>query len=115
MMTTRKPIISIMNLFALSTGFVLKPKRILAAFYRGCRSRNLYYLSDSLNDAQVEALRLDEITQSHLDIHPKIAYKPLRQMEFAAYLILSMIIHVAMLVAGKTLLVAERIKKAIWR
>lgn len=111
----RKPIISIMNLFALSTGFVLAPKRVIAAFYRGCRSKNLYYMSNSLHDGQVEALRLDQVSQSHLDIRPKIAYRPLRQMEFAAYLILSMIIHVAMLVAGKTLLVAEQIKKAIRR
>ena len=37
----RKPLISIMNLFALSTGFVLDRRRVTSAFYRGCKSKNL--------------------------------------------------------------------------
>ena len=44
----KKPLISIMNLFALSTGFILKPTRVIEAYYRGCRSKNLYYLYDTM-------------------------------------------------------------------
>jgi hypothetical protein len=49
----RKPIIAIMNLFALSTGFILEPKRVIAAFYRGCRSKNLYYTADNLQNLKL--------------------------------------------------------------
>lgn len=40
----KKPLISIMNLFALSTGYILSPDRVTKAFFRGCKSKNLYYL-----------------------------------------------------------------------
>src|SRR5215510_9187759 len=35
------PVLGVMNLIALSTGLVLRPKRMWKAFRRGCRSRNL--------------------------------------------------------------------------
>lgn len=106
----RKPLISIMNLFALSTGFVLQPKKVIQAFYRGCRSRNLYYLSDSMKDTDIDCLNLKEIKQQHLDIKSNIKYKWLRQIELIGYLFFSMIIHITMLIAGKCLLIAESIK-----
>ena len=109
----RKPIISIMNLFALSTGFILNPSRVIEAFYRGCRSKNLYYLSDGISEAEIDALNLNDIKSKHLEITQTIKYKPLRQIEFAGYLFFSMIIHVTMLVAGKALLTAEWIKNKI--
>jgi len=111
----RKPIISVMNLFALSTGFVLKPSQVIGAFYRGCRSRNLYYLSDSMQEEDVEKLNLHEVKQHHLDIKPTVRYKWLRQIELIGYLSISMIIHVMMLVAGKTLLIAEAVKNKLKR
>lgn len=106
----RKPIISIMNLFALSTGFILSPSKVFAAFHRGCRSKNLYYLSDAMTETEIDALNLNEIKTKHLEIRPTIKFKWLRQIEFIGYLFFSMLIHVAMLVAGKTLLTAEWIK-----
>jgi hypothetical protein len=109
----RKPLISIMNLFALSTGFVLKPKRVIDAFYRGCRSKNLYYLSNQINETDVENLNLDEIKVSHLDLNEKIKHKKLRQVEFIGYLFFSMIIHISMLIIGKMLLVAEGLKNKL--
>jgi hypothetical protein len=36
------PLLGMMNLIALSTGLFLEPRRMWAAFRRGCRSRNLY-------------------------------------------------------------------------
>jgi hypothetical protein len=111
----RKPLISVMNLFALSTGFVLKPKKVIDAFYRGCRSKNLYYLSDSMKDADIDNLNLQEIKQQHLEIKDRIKYKRLRQIELIGYLFFSMLIHITMLIAGKSLLIAESIKNKITR
>ncbi len=106
----RKPIISIMNLFALSTGFILSPSRVINAFYRGCRSKNLYYLSDTSTDDEIDILNLQEVNKLHLEIRETIKYKLLRQIEFIGYMFFSMLIHIAMLIAGKTLLIAESIK-----
>jgi hypothetical protein len=106
----RKPIIAIMNLFALSTGFILEPKRVIAAFYRGCRSKNLYYMADSMVESEVECLNLDEIRGNHLEIKEHVSYKWLRQIELIGYVFISIIIHVLMLVVGKTLLILEAMK-----
>ncbi|HTJ52962.1 MAG TPA: hypothetical protein VL443_26085 [Cyclobacteriaceae bacterium] len=111
----RKPIISIMNLFALSTGFILKPRRVINAFYRGCRSKNLYYLSSSMSENDIDNMDLNDVKKKHLEIKNKIDYKFLRQIEFIGYIIISMFIHVAMLFIGKSLLIAESIKLWIGR
>jgi hypothetical protein len=109
----RKPLISIMNLFALSTGFILSPAKVMAAFYRGCRSKNLYYLADGISEAGIDALNIDEMKATHLEILPDVKHKWLRNIEFSGYLFFSMIIHVIMLVAGKILLTAEWIKNQL--
>lgn len=109
----RKPIISVMNLFALSTGFVLSPSRVLKAFYRGCRSKNLYYKSNTITENEIDELNLTDVKKDHLEIREVIKYKWLRQIEFAGYVFLSMIIHIGMLVAGKMLLTAEWLKDKI--
>jgi len=109
----RKPLISVMNLFALSTGFILSPAKVIAAFYRGCRSKNLYYLADGISEAGIDALNIDEMKASHLEILPEVKYKWLRNIEFSGYLFCSMIIHVMMLVAGKILLTAEWVKNQL--
>lgn len=110
----RKPIISIMNLFALSTGFILEPKRVIAAFYRGCRSKNLYYMADNMTESDVEYLTLTDVRQGHLEIRKEIPYLRWRQFEFLGYVLISLVIHVVMLVIGKTLLVLEAIKNKIF-
>jgi hypothetical protein len=109
----RKPLISIMNLFALSTGFILSPTKVINAFYRGCRSKNLYYMADGLSEADIDALSLVEMKATHLEILPAVKYNWLRNIEFSGYIFGSMIIHVMMLVAGKMLLTAERIKNKL--
>jgi hypothetical protein len=109
----RKPLISVMNLFALSTGFILSPTKVINAFHRGCCSRNLYYMADGLSEADIDALNLAEMKSAHLEILPAVKYKWLRNIEFSGYIFGSMIIHVMMLVAGKTLLTAEWIKNKL--
>lgn len=106
----RKPIISIMNLFALSTGFILSPSRVIEAFHRGCRSKNLYYLSGSMTDSEIDSLDLNTIKNEHLEIKEKIKYKVFRQIEFTGYLFFSMFIHVFMLIAGKMMIMIEWLK-----
>ncbi|CAI9687545.1 hypothetical protein HZQ11_09165 [Elizabethkingia anophelis] len=109
----RKPIVSVMNLFALSTGFILSPAKVTSAFYRGCRSRNLYYMAESVSEAEIDAIDFTDIKSGHLEIKQNIKYKFLRQVEFSGYLFISMLIHVFMLIASKALLIAESIKKKI--
>lgn len=109
----RKPIISIMNLFALSTGYILSPSKVTNAFYRGCRSKNLYYLSDGMEESLIDQLNLNEVKTTHLEILPAVRYPYLRTIEFYGYLTLSMIIHVFMLIAGKSLLIAESVKNKL--
>jgi len=111
----RKPLISIMNLFALSTGFILSPSRVINAFYRGCRSKNLYYLSNMMKESEIDQLSLEMVKANHLEIFPNIKLKLLRQMEFAGYIFFSMIIHAGMLFAGKSLLIAESVKERFFK
>lgn len=109
----RKPIISIMNLFALSTGYILSPSKVTNAFYRGCRSKNLYYLSDGMEESLIDQLNLNQVKTTHLEILPAVRYSYLRTIEFYGYLSLSMVIHVFMLMAGKSLLIAESLKNKL--
>lgn len=109
----RKPLISVMNLFALSTGYILSPSKVTRAFYRGCRSRNLYYLANGLNESAVDQLDVDKLQVGHMEILPAVRYKWLRSIEFGGYLAISMVIHVLMLLAGKSLLIAENIKNRL--
>jgi hypothetical protein len=109
----RKPLISIMNLFALSTGFILSPRKVIDAFYRGCRSKNLYYMSDQMQEEDIDKLSLINLKANHLEILPQVRYKWLRQLELIGYLSMSMVIHVGMLVAGKSLLIAESVKNKL--
>lgn len=109
----RKPIISLMNLFALSTGFILNPRRVTNAFYRGCKSRNLYYLSGKMTSEEIDRISLHEVSKTHLDIRSDVKYKWLRQAEFAGYITISLIIHLFMLVAGKLMIWIDQFKKKI--
>jgi hypothetical protein len=109
----RKPLISVMNLFALSTGFILSPRKVIDAFYRGCRSKNLYYMSDQMQEEDIDKLSLINLKANHLEILPQVRYKWLRQLELIGYLSMSMVIHVGMLIAGKSLLIAESVKNKL--
>jgi hypothetical protein len=87
------PLLGVMNLIALSTGLVLEPTRMWAAFFRGCRSRNLYRLPyrvnvDSGHWSDLHALRGDilEVKNSALPM-------ALRGLEFMCYCVAAMVIH----------------------
>lgn len=89
----RHPILGVMNLIALSTGFFLKPKRMLQAYRRGLISANTYDLStrqwiDTHGDSP-----LSELKQLKLESKAEIFLPGLRWIEFAAYLSAAMLIH----------------------
>ena len=108
--TYQRPIIMIMNLFALSTGFVLEPKRVYRAYLLGCRSNNLYRYVQSTKTESATEIPIDILQKENLNIKSSIRLKSLRIIEFFMYLFVSMIIHISMLFIGKFLLFAERIK-----
>lgn len=87
------PLLGAMNLIALSTGLVLKPKRMWAAFCSGCSSRNLYSLSyrakvDSGCWPDLYALRQDVLGVENSG--PPMVF---RVLEFAFYSVGAMVIH----------------------
>lgn len=87
------PMLGIMNLIALSTGFFLQRGRMWQAFKRGCRSRNLYSLAmRKAVDTEVWN-DIDGLRKETLEIYPMSAGGTLRTIEFSMYVFLSMIIH----------------------
>jgi hypothetical protein len=70
-------------------------------------------MSDGMQEEDIDSLNLADIKSHHLEILPKIRYKWLRQMELTGYIMMSMVIHVGMLIAGKILLTAEGIKNKL--
>ena len=87
------PMLGIMNMIALSTGLVLKPKRMWQAFQRGCKSCNLY---SSKAQSEVDSGRWDNISEMReciLEIRNK-SPGILRSIEFGVFSSLAMLIHV---------------------
>ncbi|RZG65496.1 hypothetical protein EXE25_13150 [Acinetobacter bouvetii] len=89
----RHPILGVMNLIALSTGFFLKPKRIVHAYGRGLMSSNTYDLKtrqwiDANGDAPFSQLK-----QKKLENKKSVFMPWLRWGEFAFYLSAAMLIH----------------------
>ena len=87
------PTLGVMNLIALSSGLVLKPKRMWHAFQRGCRSLTLYPES---RRAQVDSGRwqsTDELRGEILESQRTPVPEALRVVEFGAYSLLAMGVH----------------------
>ncbi|MHA6204912.1 hypothetical protein ACXU4B_10840 [Dyella soli] len=87
------PTLGLMNLIALSTGLVLKPRRMWRAFVRGCASKNLYRTQTRLaidggRWSDTDALR-EEFLLTRQNKMPIL----LRIPEFAAYSAAAMFIH----------------------
>ena len=117
------PILGLMNLIALSTGFFLQPKRMWSAFLRGVESQNLYAASmrkwiDVHGDAKLADLRAQKVAD-----HGAKKIQIIRAVEFCIYLILAFLIHavvvipalivriVSYLVAGESLIKAIKPKR----
>jgi len=84
--------VGFMNLVALSTGFLLRPKRMWRAFLRGCRSRNIYTRKqrDRVEKEHWKSVAL--LREDIVDVRGG-GFKPLRLLEFSIYLSVSLLIH----------------------
>ncbi len=90
--------LGVMNLIALSTGFFLKPKRMLQAYRRGLVSSNTY---DAQSRQWIDAngaARLSELKRLKLEHKDMVFLAPLRWLEFAVYLSLAMLIHAVVVI-----------------
>lgn len=87
------PILGIMNLIALSTGWILQPRRMWRAFSLGCRSRNLYRRTtrDEIDRAQWK--NVASLQAAFLGDKEGRAPGMLRRLEFGVYLAIAMVIH----------------------
>ena len=87
------PILGIMNLIALSTGFFLKPQRMWLAFQRGTTCQNLYTPSTrNWIDAHGNTF-LKDLKARHLTEQKNKKIQVWRYVEFACYLMVAMLIH----------------------
>ncbi|WP_227518793.1 hypothetical protein [Acinetobacter sp. ANC 4169] len=85
----RHPILGVMNLIALSTGFFLKPKRIVQAYWRGLISSNTYDAhSRQWIDAHGDS-PLSELKRLKLEIKSRAFLAWLRWLEFSIYISLA--------------------------
>lgn len=87
------PTLGLMNLIALSTGWVLDRKKMWAAFCLGRRSRNLY--SQAARDQVEKETWADtvQLRKDTLDTHPNRAVKFYDHLLFGLYVSLSLVIH----------------------
>jgi hypothetical protein len=87
------PALGMMNLIALSTGLVLKPKRMWRAFRRGRQSRNLY---PAKVRADIDAGRwpdIETLRRDILEVKTSRAPPVVDAFEFASYSAVSMLVH----------------------
>ena len=93
------PILGIMNLIALSTGFFLAPRRMLHAYKLGLKSSNNYDLKTRVwLDAQADEITVQELTQFKLAHKSKVFLYWLRWIEFSGYLTAAIVIHAIMVI-----------------
>lgn len=89
------PVLGLMNLIALSTGLFLEPRRMWAAFRRGCASRNLYRKGVR---AEVDAGRWSDVAQLRAEFvaaEPRATPGPIRRLEFGCYSSFAVLVHAA--------------------
>ncbi|CAM2817542.1 hypothetical protein [Acinetobacter celticus] len=89
----RHPILGIMNLIALSTGFFLTPKRMIQAYRRGLISANTYDLATrQWIDLHGES-SISELKKMKLEYKPSVFLPWLRWLEFTIYIGFALLIH----------------------
>lgn len=87
------PLLGVMNLIALSTGWVLERERMWAGFCRGKHCRNLYQKSrrDRIDAGAWQSI--EELGNAVLDIRPGRSPALSWRLEYGSYVALSLIIH----------------------
>jgi hypothetical protein len=87
------PTLGLMNLIALSTGLVLKPRRMWRAFTRGCRSRNLYKLRVRQKVDQGHWESVTALQKAFVSSNERPPLVVLRALEFLLYALAAMLVH----------------------
>jgi hypothetical protein len=87
------PLLGIMNLIALSTGWILQPRRMWRAFSLGCRSRNLYSRKTREAIDHARWANLASLRSDFLGDKEGKAPGVMRSLEFGVYVLVAMVIH----------------------
>ncbi len=87
------PVLGLMNLIALSTGWFVDRKRMWKAYCRGLESKNLY--SDSMRKrlADGEWQSMDELRSELLDSRQSAAVGLYDRFRYAMYVAMSILVH----------------------
>ena len=85
--------LGLMNLIALSTGWVLARDKMWAAYRRGRRSRNLYSRSARADVDSGAWLHVDELRREILEIAPERRLGLSDRLTYWAYVALSLCVH----------------------
>jgi len=115
----RSPLLGIMNLIALSTGLVLRPRRMWSAYVRGCQSNNLYAADVRQAVEDDHWHNIDEIRNEFLEIKGASSPSIIRTVEFLLYSSMAMLIHAAIAIpalilrVGTDLILKKDLIKAI--
>lgn len=99
----RSPLLGIMNLIALSTGFVLNRDAMWQAFKRGCQSSNLYHASTRRQIDAGQWKSIAELKNDFLEVKPFKPYLGLRHVEYAAYVLMALFIHALVVIPAMIL------------
>ncbi len=92
------PTVGFMNLIALSTGFALAPRRILAAFRRGLAGRNLYPADRRAALDRGDFPTLGALRESCVDVRAPRSGTLATGLEVSSYIALAAIIHAGLVV-----------------
>lgn len=87
------PTLGLMNLIALSTGLVLKPRRMWRAFVHGCGSCNLYKAETRWAVDNGQWQQTTDLRQAFLSAKSSHVPRFLRVPEFMIYAAAAMVIH----------------------
>lgn len=89
----QSPLLGIMNLIALSTGFFLAPQQMWHAYKRGTKSRHLYRKRDRQKIDENYWQSIADLKDDFLEIRPVQLYFGVRAVEYVVYLLLAVLIH----------------------
>lgn len=92
------PVLGLMNLIALSTGWFVDRRRMWDAYRRGLESRNLYSADMRRRLAAGEWRTLDDLRGELLNVRRIETPSPLDRLRYAMYVTLSVMVHVPLVI-----------------
>lgn len=92
------PVLGLMNLIALSTGWFIDRQRMWNAYCRGLESRNLYSRDMRQRLAAGQWRTLDELRGELLNVREIQSPSPLDRLRYGTFVTLSVLIHVPLVI-----------------